>query len=171
MTAVAMSAWPHKFYATQAHVTIRHCIMHDEHCIETQDCVKQTNLYSEAGMTVVLNIIRRQQLPGLQQTPAALFCLRGEFAVPNCCKHSHLSVVRCSKFAKPVSDLSIVEKASQSVYCAKPTYLDVTLQLIAIVGCEVEFWSRSLLLLFAIFLQHRIVKHLRAFYRMNLITN
>lgn len=81
-----------------------------------------------------------------------------------------MSVVRCSKFAKPVSDLSIVEKASQSVYCARPIYLDVTLQLIAIVGCEVEFWSRSLLLLFAIFLQHRIVKHLRAFYRMHLIT-
>ena len=138
---------------------------------KNDDYIPQTNLDSEAGMTVVLSIIRCQQLPGLQQTPAALLCLGGELAGPNCCKQSHVSVVRCSKFAKPVSDLSIFEKASQSVYCAEPTYLDVTLQLIAIVSCEVRLRSRSLLLLFAMFLQHSIAKHLRDFDRMNLITN
>ena len=82
-----------------------------------------------------------------------------------------MSVVRCSKFAKPVFDLSIFEKASQSVCYAKLICLDVTLQLIAVVSCEVEWRSQSLLLLFAIFLQHRSAKHLRAFGRMNLITN
>ena len=138
---------------------------------KNENQIPQTNLYSEAGMTVVLNIIRRQQLPGLQQTPAALLCLRSEFAGPICCKHSLVSVMRCSNYSKPVFDLSTFEKASQSVCFAKIICLDVTLQLIAVVSCEAEWRSQRLLLLFAILLQCKIAKHLRASGRMNLITS
>ncbi len=95
---------------------VAQCTMSTVQKNKNENQIPQTNLYSEAGMTVVLNIIRRQQLPGLQQTPAALLCLRSEFAGPICCKHSLVSVMKCSNYSHLLQTLPSVSDEVQQLF-------------------------------------------------------